>query len=165
MVIIAGVILALSGSLEIYQVITVCFILIVSIESFLYLIGYKWGDRILTNKIVLRIFPKDRQEKLKSFSNSNPRKLITTIRVAPLLRPYFTIFMGAMKLKPKMFFPRHAVTVSVYLGIMISGTFYFGQAIQELPPFVMNLTIGLAFMVWFLFMRKLKNDFKSYIEL
>jgi membrane protein DedA with SNARE-associated domain len=162
MVIVAGVVLSLAGSLEFYQVILTCLSLIVLIESMLYLIGYRWGEQIFSYKLVLRFFSKEKQEKFRTFSNLNPQKLIIMIRLTPLLRPYLTLFMGAIKLTPKMFFPRHAIITSSYVCLLSTGTFYFGQLIKELPPTVMNILIALIFMMWILFMRKLKKDFKNH---
>jgi len=161
MVIIAGVILTFTESVELYQIIIICFVLMVVVESSVYLVGYRWGNKILAHKFIVKIFSKEKQERFKIYANTNPHKLITTIRVTPLLRAYFTLLLGAIKLKPSEFFPRHAITSAIYLAIIIPGTYYFGQFIQELPPHIMKTVIGVAFIVWLFFMTKMKRDFKN----
>lgn len=95
-------------------------------------VGRKFGVKILASPYVQRIFPTQRQEKLKVFLKSNARQFIFMIRFIPGLRTFIFLFAGTMHVEPKIFYQMNALSTCFYAPTIVWLSYSAANQLQEM---------------------------------
>lgn len=159
--VIVGSILVGFGKFEMIPF-AVCVIALVIIgENISFLSGYFFGDKIKQSKLIQRIIPANLQLKLKEVVQTNPKKIMFSIRITPLLRPVIYFLFGSMGVSPKEFWKFHTPLVIIYLSALIIFTTSFSQFVQNNLSEYQNV-IFLGFLsVWLIVFWSMKKNLKK----
>lgn len=159
--IIVGSILVAFGKFELFPFALSVISLVIIGENISFLGGYFFGEKIKENKFIQKIVPANLQLKLKDIVQTNPKKILFSIRITPLLRPVFYFLFGSMGVRPKQFWKFHTPLVIIYLSALIAFTTSFSQFVQNNLSEYQNV-IFLGFLaLWLIVFWSMKKNLKK----
>lgn len=124
LLLIIGGSLASMGYIPIQLTVLLSPIAIYTGDTFTFLIGRKFGIKLLDKKIIKKIFPIEKQNQIRSFLQENARKFIFGIRFIPGMRSLIFLTAGSMQIPKKIFFQMNALSTGIYAPFMVILSFY-----------------------------------------
>jgi membrane protein DedA with SNARE-associated domain len=146
-----------------------CFMIWSLGETTSFFVGHFLGNKILKTKFLQKKLDEKKQALLKKMINDNLIQLILTIRISPVLRSYTIVSLGALGLRPKLFFSRHIPILFFHSMIVFHAFYYLGPVLKSF--FSENATsvfflitiiwLGMMILVGRNFYQKMNNEISS----
>lgn len=93
-------------------------------DTITFLLGRKFGVKLLSKKFIQNIFPVEKQNQIRFFLQKNSRKFVFGIRFIPGMRSFIFLTAGAMQIPKKIFFQMNALSTGMYAPLMVAMSFY-----------------------------------------
>ncbi len=124
-----------------------------------YFIGKILGDKLFTREDSF-FFKKSYLERTKLFYDKYGARALVLGRFLPVIRTFVPVFAGAVHLDIKRFAIYNVVGGALWVGLLISLGFYFGNTFPQILDYAVYIIIGFIVITTFPVIntfRKLKN--------
>jgi membrane protein DedA with SNARE-associated domain len=132
-------------------------------DTFIYLIGRKYGRRVLKWPLFRRMFTPDRMKKAEKRIQKNARIICFTSRFAPGLRAPIYLTSGILRIPFSTFFIMDALAALVSVPVWVYLAYFLGDEIEQLFRIAktakMGLFIVLGLLLAAVIIHKLKKRF------
>ncbi|HWP48193.1 MAG TPA: DedA family protein [Candidatus Limnocylindrales bacterium] len=159
-VIVAGGFLAYKGYTNLYMTIVVLVIGALTGDGIIYLLGRKWGDRVLGIKFLHTFLTKDKIQKTREYFDKYGDKAVFLARFFAGIRPVTFFMAGTMGMKPKMFLLMDGLASVISIPLNTTLVYYLGADIEHLVLTLRRvnrtliLVLCLICLLWLLYQQK-----------
>src|SRR5262249_4508667 len=121
-------------------------------ESAMFLVGRRFGARLLATRVGRRIISPATLERVGRFVAGNSIGAIASVRVTRALRPWVILVLGSLRVAPRRFLLVHATTTALYVPLMILGAAFLVRSrlddIERHPQIVALALLAAWAAIW-----------------
>lgn len=112
-------------------------------DTFMYLIGRKFGRRVFEWPVFRRLFSEDRIRKAEAKINRNARIICFTARFAPGLRAPVYVTSGILRVPFPLFISMDGLAALISVPVWVLLAYYLGDKVEMLLRIAKNTKIGI----------------------
>lgn len=139
--------LAHKGVVNVHTVFLVCFLAVLTGDTFAFLMGRLFGSRLLESRLAQRVFRPRKQIRVRAYFRKFGSKVIFVARFLPGLR--FSIFLsaGTLRLRPSVFIIYDALAALVSVPALVYLAWIFGEHIDHVIAWARRSEYGILVLV------------------
>ncbi len=143
----AGGLLAYYGITDLWATIAVCFAGVMVGDSAVFLLGSKYGRRLMRKWIFHKLLPDDRLELVKKRLQQKGNRLIFAARFMPGLRTPVFFMAGSLHLPFRVFFVYDGLAALISVPGIIAAVYIYGDVLDKVVRVVKRIEHGILFLI------------------
>jgi membrane protein DedA with SNARE-associated domain len=139
--------LAHIGTVELHSIFIVCFAAVLGGDTLAFMVGRKFGTKILATRFGHRYFSPRRQRRVRAYFRSYGSKVIFIARFLPGLR--FSIFLsaGMLHVRPYVFIVYDSLAALLSVPFLVYMAWFFGDRIDQVIKWARRSEYGILALV------------------
>lgn len=161
---ITAAVLASTGYFNLYILMILAFIALMSGDSCTFFAGRKWGLELVSRKPLKWLFPQRNVARAQKFLQNSGARIVFVFRFMPLIRTVLFFTSGTLKVRPAMFYAMNGLSTLIYLPLIMGISYYMSEnidkVIHKLKEFQFSL-LAIAVVIFLYFVFKPKQKAKA----
>jgi membrane protein DedA with SNARE-associated domain len=139
--------LAHLGTVDAHTVFAVCFGAVLGGDAIAFMLGRRFGTKILASRLGHRYFNPRRQRRVRAYFRRYGSKVVFIARFLPGLR--FSIFLsaGMLRVRPYVFIVYDSMAALLSVPILVYSAWYFGNQIDHVVKWAKRSEYGILALV------------------
>ena len=139
--------LAHLGIVNVHKVLLVCFAAVLGGDCLAFMVGRRFGARLLDSRLARRFFSPRKQIRVRAYFRKFGSKVIFIARFLPGLR--FSIFLsaGMLRVRPSVFLTYDALAALVSVPALVYLAWFFGEHIDHVVSWARRSEYGILVVV------------------
>jgi len=134
-------ILVSKGLLDPFYAAFLCFFTIAIAETLMFEFGVLFGSKVLKSRLILKMLPRPKMDRLKEKLTGSTLDLVTSIRFNPILRPLQILCLASLKADRQGYYLLSYLFLIIYVPILIFLTAWLASFINIRAEWIIYLLI------------------------